>query len=529
MARRGRERRAASQVSLTPPQDVILCIDEGTSGTRAAVVGRDGRTLCLEYATLRVDTPRPGVVEQDANAILEKTLTVCRASIVRAQSAGLRIVAMGIATQRCSAVLWDTHSGRALVPAMVWQDTRHTTELDALAPHWNALLTQQTGRAAGVRSPYLWAAHHLREAESVAQAFKGGRLAFGTIDSWLLWHLSTQQACVTTPTNVTSGNAYVLGEHRYQLDWIDVLGFPRSLLPELREDVDDFGRTRAEKLGIDVPILTCAGDQHAGAVGLGCIDREQAMCVHGTGSFVDVIAGPVPPAHPGLNEGTLVMTARRIDGVSHYAVETYAATTGSALDWVCEKLGWFDNAGQISALATQATPSHGVTFIPALVGLRVPAMEPAARASLSGISLATTRADVARAILEGIAHSVASSLQANEAVCGAKARELIVGGGLSNSDALLQIQADLSGIPIRRMREAEHSSLRGIAFLAGACGLLWNSLGEARETLATDAVFEPALGPYERDAQSARWHARVRAELEHSQRFESAARGRPAP
>lgn len=499
-------------------EDVILSIDEGTSGTRAAVVGRDGHVSCLEYAPLQVDTPRPGVVEQDANAILDKTMAVCRTAIARAQTERKRIVALAIATQRCSAVLWDTHTGRALVPVMVWQDTRYVDELNKLAPQWDPLLVKQMGRPVGVRSPYLWATHHLRETPAVAQAFAQRRLAFGTIDSWLLWHLSDQRACVTTPTNVTSGSAYVLAEHRYQHNWIDALGFPHELLPALREDADQFGRTRVDLLGIDVPILACAGDQHAGAIGLGCLDREQAMCVHGTGSFVDVITGPVQPANAGLHEGTLTMTARRAQGVSHFAVETFVATTGSALNWVCEKLQWFDNAEQISALAATATASSSrdVTFIPALTGLRVPAMEPAARASLTGISMATTRAEVARAILEGIAHSVASCIQSNEEVSGVRVSELVVGGGLSGSSALLQIQADLTGMPVRRMKETDRASLRGIAFLAGSSGLLWDSLRQARETLATDAVFEPTVDAPERLARRALWHARVASELGHA-------------
>ncbi|MFM9925477.1 FGGY family carbohydrate kinase [Variovorax sp. H27-G14] len=506
-------------------EDVILSIDEGTSGTRAAVVGRNGHVSCLEYAPLQVDTPRPGVVEQDANTILDKTLAVCRTTIARARAESKRIVALAIATQRCSAVLWDTHTGRALVPAMVWQDTRYVDELDKLASQWDRLLVKQMGRPVGVRSPYLWATHHLRETPAVAQAFEQRRLAFGTIDSWLLWHLSDARACVTTPTNVTSGSAYVLAEHRYQLDWIGALGFPAELLPELREDADQFGRTRADLLGIDVPILACAGDQHAGAIGLGCLDREQAMCVHGTGSFVDVITGPVQPANAGLHDGTLTMTARRAQGVSHFAVETFVATTGSALNWVCEKLQWFDNAAQISTLAATAGSARDVTFIPALTGLRVPAMEAAARASLTGISMATTRAEVARAILEGIAHSVASCIQSNEEVSGVRVSELFVGGGLSGSSTLLQIQADLTGMPVRRMAEADRASLRGIAFLAGSSGLLWDSLQQARDTLVTDAVFEPSVDAAQRHARRTLWHARVASELAHARHFKNLCKG----
>lgn len=500
-------------------RNVILAIDEGTSGTRAAVVTADGHVSCLAYTPLQVDSPRPGVVEQDANVLLEKTLDVCRDTLAQAARENLDVVALAVATQRATGVLWDTRTGRALVPAMVWQDTRYASELDALATTWDPRLRPAVGRPAGVRSPYLWAAHHLRETPAVAEAWRDRRLAFGTVDSWLLWHLSTERACVTTPTNATSCSAYVLGEHRYLSDWVDALGFPRELLPALREEADDFGRTRRDLLGIDVPILACAGDQLAGAVGLGCLDAGQSMCLHGTGSFVDLVIGPNLPARNGQSDSTLTMTARRFQGVSHFSVETFVATTGSALNWICDKLHWFDNARQISALAATVSSSHGVTFIPALTGLRVPQMRPEARAALNGVSMATTQAEIAYAILEGIAHSVTSCIDANREVSGVPVTELVVGGGLSGSDALLQMQADLTGLPIHRMRETERASLRGIAWMAGASGLLWDSLEQARTTTQPDAVFTPRIGDDERAERRALWHARVASELTHVQAF----------
>lgn len=500
-------------------RNVILAIDEGTSGTRAAVVAADGHVSCLAYTTLQVDSPRPGVVEQDANMLLEKTLDVCRDTLAQAAGQGLRVVALAVATQRATGVLWDTQTGRALVPAMVWQDTRYAHDLDQLAPTWDPRLRTRVGRPAGVRSPYLWAARHLRDTPAVADAWRARRLAFGTVDSWLLWHLSTQRACVTTPTNATSCSAYVLGENRYLTEWIEALDFPPELLPELRQDADDFGRTRADLLGIDVPILACAGDQLAGAIGLGCLDAGQSMCLHGTGSFVDLVLGPNLPARSGQSDSTLTMTARRCQGVSHFSVETFVATTGSALNWVCDKLHWFDNAKQISALAATVPSSRGVTFIPALTGLRVPQMQPGARAALNGVSMATTQAEIAHAILEGIAHSVASCIDANRDIAGIPVTELVVGGGLSGSDTLLQMQADLTGLPIHRMQETDRASLRGIAWLAGASGLLWDSLDQARTTTEPDAVFTPNVGADERAERRALWHARVASELNHVQAF----------
>ena len=499
--------------------EVILAIDEGTSGTRAALVARDGLVSEQNYIPLDVSCPRPGVVEQDADVLLEKTLQVCRKTIESARAAGQHIVAMAIANQRCSAVLWDTSTGKSLAPVMVWQDSRHRDEIALLSPRWDATLVQYAGRPAGVRSPYLWAKHKIQEVPEIAEALRQKRLAFGTIDTWLLWHLSQNRELVTTPTNVTSGNAYVLQEHRYLSDWLEALEFPQQLLPQLREDSDDFGRTRADLLGIEVPILACAGDQHAAAIGLGCLERGQAMCVHGTGSFVDVLTGTRLAAHDAAHESSLTMTARRTGGVSHFAIETYVPTTGSALNWICEKLEWFSDPKQISELASRATTSPDLLFVPGLTGLRIPAMEPAARASVLGISMATSKAELAKAILEGIAHAVTSCMEANQQASHTQVAELLVGGGLAGSDTLLQIQADLMGMPVRRLAETDKASLRGIAFLAGSSGLLWDSLEQACATLKTDAVFEPRMAAGEREQRRAIWHARVADELAHARQY----------
>ncbi|HHT8275376.1 FGGY family carbohydrate kinase [Citrobacter braakii] len=503
-------------------EDVILAIDEGTSGTRAAVVARNSQVYCLEYQPLQVSSQRHGVVEQDADEILQATIAVCRTAIANAQRSKMRIVALAIATQRSTAVLWDVGTGKALVPAMVWQDARFTDELAQLAPEWDEKLLPLIGRPVGIRSPYLWASYHIANTPAVNKAYQAGTLVFGTVDSWLLWHLAQEKKCVTTPTNATSAGAYCLNEHQYHLPWLQTLNFPTSLLPELHDDADDFGTTREDILGISVPIRACAGDQFAGAIGLGCTKRGQAFCMHGTGSFVDLMMGPTVPTLKKSCESTLTMTARRQKGRSHFSVETFVPTTGSALNWVCEKLRWFDSPEQISELAAQATDSGGVSFIPALTGLRVPHLQPQARASLNGISISTTRPQVAYAILEGIAHSVAACIRANEAATGIPTQELMVGGGLSNSDTLLQIQADISGIPVRRMTETARASLRGAAFLAGADGLLWNSLPEACATLKTARLFQPKINHVLREQKINRWEMRIALEMDTASSLTSA-------
>ncbi|MEV7661501.1 FGGY family carbohydrate kinase [Paenarthrobacter sp. NPDC089316] len=495
-------------------QRAILSIDEGTTGTRAAWVTVDGAVHGLEYRHLAVASPRPGVVEQDADEILAKTIDACRVVVRRAAEAGVELVAVALATQRSTAVLWDTATGRALVPAMVWQDSRHAAELAQLGKEWNERLISLVGRPAGVRSPYLWAAHHLRETEAVREAHAANRLGFGTVETWLLWSLTREKSYVATATNASSAGAYVLAGHSYETAWIDTLGFPQELLPELRQDADRLGHTDPATLGIELPVLAAMGDQHAGTVGLGCLRAGQAMCVHGTGSFVDLVTGVHPPVKSGLYEGTLTLTAWRRQLQTVYAVETFTATTGSALDWICNTLGWFESSRQISELASQASSANGVMFVPALTGIRIPVVEPAARASLTGLSMASTRAELAYAVLEGIAHCVAGSVEANQEVAGLAVAQIVVGGGMSASDSLIQMQADLTGLPMQRLAHSETASLRGAAFMAGSEGLLWETLGAAAANLRGGEVFEPRLSPEERMERRDGWKRRIDIELQ---------------
>lgn len=491
----------------------ILTIDEGTTGTRAAWVTADGGVYGLQYRHLSVSSPRPGVVEQDANEILSKTLDAVQTVVAQAAESGVEIKALAIATQRATAVLWDTSTGVALVPAMVWQDNRYAQELADLGPVWNERLLASVGRPVGVRSPFLWAAHHLRESPAVAAAYREGKLGFGTIETWLLWSLSAERSYFATSSNSTSTGAYNLAGHEYETGWIQALGCPLDLLPELRQDADLLGHTNREIVGVSVPILAAMGDQHASTVGLGCLEAGQAMCGHGTGSFVDMLIGPTPPLKPGLYDGTLTMAGWRRHHETVYAVETFTATTGSALDWLCTTLGWFESAKNISELAATVGDSNGVMFIPTLTGIRTPVVDPEARASLTGLSMANTRAEVAYAVLEGIAHSVASSVDANADVAGMAVTEIIVGGGLSGSDALIQMQADLTGLPMRRRPGTEFATLRGAAFMAGSDGLLWDSLQDAVATLGPGDSFEPHISAAERLQRRATWKTRIASEL----------------
>lgn len=492
----------------------ILAIDEGTTGTRAAWVSETGEVGGLHYRRLGVGSPRPGVVEQDATEILAATISVVRAAYASAVEDGIEVTAVSIAAQRATATLWDTVTGRPLAPSMVWQDSRHSAELAGLADEWDDRLWPSVGRPTGVRSVYLWAKHLLGDPNRVElrEARASGRLAFGTIDTWLLWNLTGEQTPMVGTTNATSSGAYVLADHAYHHDYIDTLGFPGDLLPELRDDVGEFGFLRPEILGVELPVHVAIGDQHAGIVGLGAISAGQAMCVHGTGSFVDLNVGSTLPENAGRYEGALSLVGWRAEGRSVFSVETFAATTGSAIDWLIDTLRLFDSAQELSDLAASGRHSH-VVSIPALTGVRMPRVHTGVGALLAGLSTATTREDIALSVLEGIAQSVTWCLHADEEVAAMRADHVTVGGGLSKSDPLIQLQADLSGLPHLRYGDTDKASLRGAAFLAGVHSGLWSDLAEATSTLGAPDVFEPRLSPAERDERTGDWRARVDAEI----------------
>jgi glycerol kinase len=493
---------------------VILVVDEGTTGTRAALLTADGRIEGLTYRRISVQSPEPGMVIQDANEILTATTEVVRSAVAHAAAHDMEIVSVGISTQRATVTLWDAVTGQPLAPSCVWQDTRHAAELaERFSSEWDDRLVGVTGRRVGVRVPYFWAAQQIRNNPEVAAAHAAGRLRFGSIDTWLLWHLTEERTYVTTATNVTATGGLRLQDFTYHDEWIQAVGFPAELLPELADDGAFHGTTRADILGIRVPVTAVIGDQHGAIIGLGCIDAGSAMVVHGTGSFVDLVNGPDFPSDPSRYEATLTLTGWRTKGRSVYSVETFTATTGSALDWFCNELGWFESAKQISELAGQVEDSAGVLFIPALTGIRSPVLTTKVRASLSGITTATTKAQVAHGMLEGVAHFVAQSIEANAETAGRQADQFRVGGGMSASDTLLQLQADLVGLPMQRQEGANDASLRGAGFLAGCDGLIWESLSEAVATLRPGRTFEPQIGDEERLARRAGWRQRIDEEV----------------
>lgn len=515
-------------MSITASQRGILAIDEGTTGTRAALVTESGDVPFIAYRELETCSPIPGVVEQSFELLWNVTLEVLREAHAGARELNIEPVAIAVANQRATAGLWDSTSGQPYGQAMVWQDTRYAEQLGRLSADWDPALRAHTGRPAGVRSPYLWAAERIAAESEVSRAHARGSLVFGTVDTWLAWKLTGGRTHITSPTNVAACGGYDLDTGDYYAEWIRALGFPEDLLPEIRDDGGhDLAFLDPHILGVELPIRALIGDQHGAILGLGCFDAGQATCIHGTGSFVDQILdgrAPMDTAVPEAVTGTVGWRS----GTTVPAVENFTAATGSALGWLCRQMQMFADPVEITELASRETLWAGPVprFIPALTGVRLPVIDTRMRASLSGMGLATTRGQVAVGMLEGIAQCVAQSVDANVAIAGPRPTQLCVGGGLSKSDPLVQMQSDLTGVPMLRYPDTDKATLRGASFIAGL-GLLWGSLQEASGTMGEPEVFDPRLTQSQAAQHTGAWRAAVAAELREIDAAEPAVRTQP--
>ncbi|GAA3200911.1 FGGY family carbohydrate kinase [Nonomuraea roseoviolacea] len=483
----------------------VLSIDEGTTGTRAAVVLDDGGAAPAAYLPISVASPDHLRVEQDATEIWVNTVRVCREALDWAAAHRVEIAGVSISTQRATVLLWDTVTGAPLSRAVVWQDRRYARRLPEWEEEWDRRLIEHTGRPVGSRAPLLWAAEEIAGNPAARRAHDEGRLAFGSIDSWLVWKLTGGARHVVSATNAVALGAYDLRTGDWHEPWVDFLGCPRDVLPRIVDEDGDLGAADPAVLGAELPVLSVMGDQHAAMIALGAHRPGQATCVHGTGTFLDAVAGDRPPAPRRPVPGVLTLVGWRSGGVPVFSLEGYAATTGSAVRWLCEEIGLFESPRRLAELAREHPGAARVRFVPALAGLRTPVWSPEATGVLTGLSLSTTRAELARGVLDGFAHSVCDLIEGLEAVMGGPIGELICGGGLATSDVLMAAQADLAGRPVRRALGHETASLRGAAYLGGVRAGLWPSVAAAVAAQPPGPVFEPASSDGERREARAAW------------------------
>ncbi len=492
---------------------VILAIDQGTTSSRAMLFDRHGRSLgsCQEEITQHF--PQPGWVNHDAMEIWETTLKVTREVLAETGISPDRIAAIGITNQRETTLIWDRATGKPVAPAIVWQSRQSAPLVDAIVERGMAETYQQiTGLVPDAYFSATKLAWLLAEHPELRERAERGELAAGTIDTWLIWNLTGGKVHVTDYSNASRTMLFDIRA----LEWSDLLladlDIPRALLPEVVSNSGPIAETDPALLGIAIPIAGVAGDQQSALFGQACFAPGEAKNTYGTGSFLLMQTGPEAV----VSKNRLLTTiAWGINGVVNYALEGSIFVTGSAVQWLRDGLGIIKHARDIEPLAASVTDTNGVHFVPALTGLGAPYWDSGARGTISGLTRGATSAHLARATLEAIAFQSRDVLDAMRDDAGIALAELRVDGGASKNDLLMQIQADVLGVPVVRPQHVETTVL-GAAYLAGLGVGLWSSPDDVRETWAVDRRFEPQWTDEERAARYAGWQdavARSRAQL----------------
>lgn len=476
----------------------ILVIDAGTTSTRAMVFAPGGTMLRVAQRELTQHYPRPGWVEHDAAEIWERTLACVHE--VLGEEAGA-IAAIGITNQRETVVAWDKATGEPLARAIVWQD-RRTGELCAglkEAGHEYAV-QEATGL---LLDPYFSATKMrwlLDNDGQVRAAAEGGRLAFGTVESWLAFKL-TGGAHISDASNASRTLLLELGGAQFDGGLCDLFGVPPSVLPEVVDTHGDLAATDPRWFGRAIPICGLIGDQQSATVGQGCLSRGETKATYGTGAFVLTAMGAARPRSNHRLLGT-VLTQRR--GERRYALEGSVFVAGSLVQWLRDSLGLISSAAETEALARSISNSGGVTIVPALSGLGAPHWRPEARGVIAGLSFATGRAEIARAALEAMAHQT-HDLATAFAADGAPWRALKVDGGMSANDWMAQDLADILGLAVERPAFVETTAL-GAALCASVGAGLYGSLEDAAKAMRGKArTFDPDIDDGVRDERLDRW------------------------
>ncbi|MBM3462036.1 MAG: glycerol kinase GlpK [Armatimonadetes bacterium] len=480
----------------------VLALDQGTTGSTAMVFDHAFNVVGRAYREFPQHYPRPGWVEHDPEDIFQSVLRTGREAL---QAAGIdagQVAGLGITNQRETTILWDRKSGRPVHNAIVWQCRRSAPICEqwsrvGLAP----IAREHTGLVMDAyfsSSKVAWLLSHVDDLPARAQS---GEIAFGTVDTWLIWRLTNGAVHATDPSNASRTMLYDIHERDWDDDLLAGFGIPAGILPEVRPSSGSFGTAAAEHFGAEIPILGVAGDQQSALFGQGCYAPGTAKNTYGTGCFILLNTGERAVAS---DNRLLTTVAWSVNGKYEYALEGSVFSAGSVIQWLRDGLGILTKASDSEALATSVKDNGGVYLVPAFTGLGAPYWDMYARGTLVGMTRDTGRGHFARAALEAVAYQTRDLVEAMVRDSGQALNSMRVDGGMVANDFLMQFQADVLGVPVERPAITESTAL-GAACLAGLAAGVWSSLHEIKKSERVERVFEPRMSADERDALYAEW------------------------
>jgi glycerol kinase len=486
----------------------ILALDQGTTSSRAILFDRSGTIKSIAQKEFTQIFPKPGWVEHDPNEIWTSQAAVSAEVILKIGASVSDIAALGITNQRETTIVWNRETGEPLYNAIVWQDRRTAAFCDSLR---NIGLTEKIKSKTGLVIDAYFSGSKIRwildNVPGARQKANEGKLAFGTVDSWLVWKLTNGRVHATDVTNASRTMLFNIREQKWDDELLQIFDIPSNMLPVVKESSEIYGETDSRLLSSKIPIAGIAGDQHAALFGQMCLEKGMVKNTYGTGCFMLMNIGD----HFAESKNNLLTTiAWKINGQTKYAFEGSIFIAGAVVQWLRDGLGIIRNSSEIESLALQVENSDGVYFVPAFAGLGAPYWNPDARGTIVGLTRGTKASHIARAAVESIAYQTMDVLKAMEADSGVSIKELRVDGGATANNMLMQFQADLLNCNVIRPEITETTAL-GTAFLAGLAVGFWKNTEEIASLWKSERKFIPAAGSKEKESGITEWHRAIQA------------------
>jgi len=468
----------------------ILALDQGTTSSRAILFDKQGTIHGVAQKEFEQIFPKPGWVEHNAEEIWTTQLDVAREVLKNTGTDPSQVSAVGITNQRETTLLWDRSTGKPIGNAIVWQDRRTAGFCDKLKANGHEeLFRSKTGLVIDAYfsgTKIKWLLDNIEGARAAAEA---GNLAFGTMDSWLVWNLTNGEKHITDVSNASRTLIYNIHSLEWDQELLDLLDIPASVLPDVRSSSEVYGHADTSLLGASIPVAGIAGDQQAALFGQMCTQAGMVKNTYGTGCFMLMNTGEHAVAS---NNNLLTTIAWKIGNTTHYALEGSIFIAGAVVQWLRDGLQIIDSAPEVEALANSVEDNGGVYIVPAFTGLGAPHWDQYARGTITGITRGSSRAHFARAALEGIAYQVADVLDAMKKDAGIDLAQMRADGGASANNLLMQFQSDMLGVPVLRPKTLETTAL-GAAYLAGLAVGYWGSLEEISQQWQLDQEYTPSM------------------------------------